>query len=115
MNTILIEPDDHVVGIAGTVAELEYALVENQRHAVFMIIVSYDAEPTGGKLVVSRTLVEGDETTETEILSVDVGKTQTFQFFPALRSEAGEGLLITLSSGGEGIIGTINVLHRNIQ
>lgn len=94
---------------ANTPAQISYGAAANQRHYVEVIAWSYDAAPTGGQLTVHDGA--GNTWFNIDITAAGPG----FIPFSPEMTPIGSALYVTLTAGGAGISGKVNVIgHRLI-
>ena len=83
-------------------ASVTYAAVVGEKHHVFYVAWSYDADPTGGKLTVK------DDTTAVFEVDIILGGPDHISLPPVIGS-AGNQVVIELAAAGAGIAGKLNV------
>lgn len=78
------------------------------RHYIAQVLWSYSAAPTGGSLSISG--LPGNETLSFDIVSGGPGTV----LFPPLVGALSSQVVVTLTAGGVGIAGKLNVFYATI-
>ncbi len=100
--------NDTATGSANADTVVTYAAQEHIKHVIDQIICSYASDPTNGRV---RVEVGGNVIFDVHVTSKGPAP---IPLVPGIEGGKNEAVVVTLSAGGSGIIGKLNVRRRTI-